>query len=79
MGTCRCRRPPHRAASHAAFEGPDLSETTLYHGHSYGGNALAAAVALRHLELLDEWDVLANVTARAAQFHELMARELAPL
>ncbi len=31
---------------------------TLYHGHSYSGNALAAAVALRHLELLDEWDVL---------------------
>ena len=40
-------------------------ERTLYHGHSYGGNALAAAVALRHLELLDAWDVLANVRARS--------------
>jgi len=44
-----------------AFLGPDLSEKTLYHGHSYSGNALAAAVALRHLQLLDELDVLANV------------------
>ena len=48
-----------------AFLGPDLGERTLYHGHSYGGNALAAAVALRHLELLDAWDVLANVRARS--------------
>jgi len=50
-----------------AFAGPDLSERTLYHGHSFGGNALAAAVALRHLALIDEWDVLANVVARSAQ------------
>ncbi len=55
----------------AAFDGPDLSERTLYHGHSYGGNALAAAVALRHLELIDERAVLDNVVARAA---ELAAR-----
>jgi adenosylmethionine-8-amino-7-oxononanoate aminotransferase len=58
-----------------AFLGPDLSEATLYHGHSYGGNALAAAVALRHLQLLDEWDVPANVRARAEQ----LAARLAPL
>src|SRR5260221_11806718 len=25
------------------FLGPDLGERTFYHGHSYGGNALAAA------------------------------------
>ncbi len=37
-----------------AFLGSDLGERTLYHGHSYGGNALAAAVALRQLELLRE-------------------------
>ena len=48
-----------------AFDGPDLSESTFYHGHSYGGNALACAVALRHLQLIDEWDVLANVEATA--------------
>lgn len=52
---------------HRAFLGEDLSERTLYHGHSFSGNALCAAVARRHLELIEEWDVLANVRARAAQ------------
>lgn len=49
------------------------------HGHSYGGNALAAAVALRHLRLLDERDVLANVAARSAQLQALLGRRVAPL
>ncbi|HEX2048124.1 MAG TPA: aminotransferase class III-fold pyridoxal phosphate-dependent enzyme [Acidimicrobiales bacterium] len=42
------------------------------HGHSYGGNALAAAVALRHLRLLHERAVLANVAARSAQLGRLL-------
>ena len=62
-----------------AFLGPDLSDKTLYHGHSYGGNALACAVALRHLQLLDEWDVLANVRAREAQLRTLLDERIAPL
>jgi adenosylmethionine-8-amino-7-oxononanoate aminotransferase len=62
-----------------AFLGPDLGERTLYHGHSYGGNALACAVALRHLELLEERDVLANVRARSAQLGELLDERVAPL
>ncbi len=45
----------------AAFDGPDLGTETFYHGHSYGGNALACAVALRHLRLLEEWRVLDHV------------------
>jgi adenosylmethionine-8-amino-7-oxononanoate aminotransferase len=57
-----------------AFLGPDLSERTFYHGHSFSGNALAAAVARRHLDLLDEWDVLANVRARADQLGALLDR-----
>lgn len=60
-----------------AFLGPDLSERTFYHGHSYGGNALAAAVALRHLRLLDEWDVLENVRARAEQLRSLLELHVA--
>jgi adenosylmethionine-8-amino-7-oxononanoate aminotransferase len=60
------------------FLGPDLSERTLYHGHSYGGNALAAAVALRHLRLLEEWDVLANVRARSAQLGSLLDERIRP-
>jgi len=50
-----------------AFLGEDLSERTFYHGHSYSGSALAAAVALRHLQLLSEWSVLDNVRARSEQ------------
>lgn len=62
-----------------SFLGPDLSERTFYHGHSYSGNALAAAVALRHLRLIDEHDVLANVRARAATLARLVGERLAPL
>jgi adenosylmethionine-8-amino-7-oxononanoate aminotransferase len=62
-----------------AFLGPDLSEHTLYHGHSYSGNALAAAVALRHLQLFDEWKVLDNVQARGAQLRSRLSAKVAPL
>jgi adenosylmethionine-8-amino-7-oxononanoate aminotransferase len=62
-----------------AFLGPDLSERTLYHGHSYSGNALACAVALRHLELLDSWDVLANVRARSDDLRALLTKHVAAL
>jgi adenosylmethionine-8-amino-7-oxononanoate aminotransferase len=64
---------------YAAFLGPDLSERTFYHGHSYSGNALAAAVALRHLRLLAERDVVAGVRARAATLRRLAGERLAPL
>jgi len=62
-----------------AFMGDDLSERTFYHGHSYGGNALAAAVASRHLELLVEWNVLANVEARSQELRRLLDERVAPL
>jgi adenosylmethionine-8-amino-7-oxononanoate aminotransferase len=60
-----------------AFDGADLSEATFYHGHSYGGNALACAVALRHLQLLSEWDVLANVATTAARLSTRLADTVA--
>ena len=62
-----------------AFLGPDLSERTFYHGHSYSGNALAAAVARRHLQLIGERDVLANVAARSAQLRALLDERVASL
>jgi adenosylmethionine-8-amino-7-oxononanoate aminotransferase len=65
------------ARVYEAFLGADLSELTFYHGHSFSGNALAAAVALRHLALLDEWDVLANVRARAAELAKGLAERVA--
>jgi adenosylmethionine-8-amino-7-oxononanoate aminotransferase len=55
-----------------AFLGADLSEKTFYHGHSYSGNALAAAVGLRHLQLLQERPVLDNVRARSSQLRALL-------
>jgi adenosylmethionine---8-amino-7-oxononanoate aminotransferase len=62
-----------------AFLGDDLGPTTLYHGHSYSGNALAAAVALRHLELLDAGNVLANVRERSEELRALLDDRVAPL
>jgi len=62
-----------------SFLGPDLSEQTLYHGHSYSGNALACAVALRHLELLEARDILVNVRARSAELRALLDARVAPL
>jgi adenosylmethionine-8-amino-7-oxononanoate aminotransferase len=61
-----------------SFLGDDLGPRTLYHGHSFGGNALAAAVALRHLELLEAWDVLANVRERSEELRELLNDRVAP-
>ena len=60
-----------------AFLGADLGPETFYHGHSYGGNALAAAVALEHLRLFDAWDVLGNVRARADQLSSLLTERVA--
>ena len=54
-----------------SFLGDDLGARTLYHGHSYGGNALAAAVALRHLELFEAWNVLENVRERSDELRAL--------
>jgi adenosylmethionine-8-amino-7-oxononanoate aminotransferase len=66
------------AAAHIyeRFLGPDLSERTFYHGHSYGGNALAAAVALRHLQLIESQGVLANVRERSAQLEQALATRI---
>jgi len=58
---------------YGAFLGADLGPATFYHGHSYGGNALAAAVALEHLRLLESRDVL----ARADQLASLLGERVA--
>ena len=68
------------AAGHVyeAFLGEDLGPRTLYHGHSFAGNALAAAAALEHLRLLEQWRVLDNVAARAGQLERALAGAVAP-
>jgi adenosylmethionine-8-amino-7-oxononanoate aminotransferase len=67
------------ASVYAAFLGDDLGPRTLYHGHSFQGNALAAAVALRHLQLLEERDVLANVRDRSVELAKLLDERVASL
>jgi adenosylmethionine-8-amino-7-oxononanoate aminotransferase len=62
-----------------SFLGEDLGPRTLYHGHSYQGNALAAAVALRHLRLLCEGDVLTNVRDRSSELAKLLQEQVATL
>jgi adenosylmethionine---8-amino-7-oxononanoate aminotransferase len=62
-----------------SFLGPDLGPQTFFHGHSYGGNALAAAVALEHLRLMEAWGVLTQVGLRAAQLSDLLERRIGPL
>ena len=61
-----------------AFLGEDLGPRTFYHGHSFAGNALAAAVALEHLRLIERDDVLHNVGRRAEQLEDLLMRSIAP-
>jgi adenosylmethionine---8-amino-7-oxononanoate aminotransferase len=48
-----------------AFLGAPDAGRTLYHGHSYAGNPLAAAVAVANLELFVAEDVAAIVRAKA--------------
>jgi adenosylmethionine-8-amino-7-oxononanoate aminotransferase len=50
-----------------SFEGELHEFKTLYHGHTYTGNPLAAAAALASIELFDTNDVLTGVVQRAAQ------------
>jgi adenosylmethionine-8-amino-7-oxononanoate aminotransferase len=53
-----------------SFLGGDPGPRTFFHGHSYGGNALAAAVALEHLRLYESWGVLDTAAANS----ELLGR-----
>jgi len=62
----------------AAFLGEDLGPSTLAHGHSFGGNALAAAVALAHLRLIRRPSVLGHVARLAEHLGELLQAQVAP-
>jgi len=47
---------------------------TLYHGHTYGGNPLAAAAALATLEVFEEENTLARIPEKVARLEEHLAR-----
>ena len=56
-----------------AFLGEDLGPRTFYHGHSYSGNALACAVATRHLELICERGLIDRAAAAAQRLGGALA------
>ncbi len=59
---------------YSAFLGSAASGRTLYHGHTYGGNPLAAAAALATLDVFDEEQTLADVESKASQLLERAGR-----
>jgi adenosylmethionine-8-amino-7-oxononanoate aminotransferase len=57
-----------------AFLGDYAESRTLYHGHTYGGNPLAAAVALASLDLFDAEQTLANLQPKIERLAEHLER-----
>jgi adenosylmethionine-8-amino-7-oxononanoate aminotransferase len=55
-----------------AFQGELQEHRTLYHGHTYTGNPLAAAAALASLDLFEKRDVLREVNRKATLLSELL-------
>ncbi len=61
-----------------AFLGEYSASRSFFHGHTFGGNPLAAAAALATIELFNEEKTLDNVQRRSATLERLLApfREL---
>jgi adenosylmethionine-8-amino-7-oxononanoate aminotransferase len=57
-----------------AFLGTWSEARTLYHGHSYGGNPLAAAAALASLAVFEEEQTLARLPAKADLLREQLGK-----
>ena len=56
-----------------AFLGDCASGRTFYHGHTYGGNPLAAAAAMATLDVFEEERTLQRLPEKIARLGELLA------
>jgi adenosylmethionine-8-amino-7-oxononanoate aminotransferase len=56
-----------------AFLGTHPQRRTFFHGHTYGGNPLGAAVALESLAIFDDERVLERMAASVVRLHERLA------
>lgn len=57
-----------------AFLGTYAESKTFYHGHTYGGNPLAAAAALATLDVFEEEQTLAKLPPKIARLGEHLQR-----
>ncbi|MEX2112223.1 MAG: adenosylmethionine--8-amino-7-oxononanoate transaminase [Pirellulales bacterium] len=57
-----------------AFLAPYVESKAFFHGHTYGGNALGAAVALATLDVFEEEQTLANLAPKIARLSQHLAR-----
>jgi adenosylmethionine-8-amino-7-oxononanoate aminotransferase len=57
-----------------AFLGTYADRRTLYHGHTYGGNPLAAAAALATLDVFDEEQTLANLPTKITRLSDHLCK-----
>jgi adenosylmethionine-8-amino-7-oxononanoate aminotransferase len=62
----------------AAFNATTAAGRTFYHGHTYSGNPLGAAVALANLQVFDDEATLAELEPKAARLADRL-REFAAL
>jgi adenosylmethionine---8-amino-7-oxononanoate aminotransferase len=58
---------------YSAFYGTAAEGKTFYHGHTYGGNPLGAAVALASLQVFDDEETLARLAPKVARLSERLA------
>jgi adenosylmethionine-8-amino-7-oxononanoate aminotransferase len=56
-----------------AFSGPAAAGRQFFHGHTYGGNPLAAAAAIASLDLFEDGQTLAHVRRQAARLQSSLA------
>jgi adenosylmethionine-8-amino-7-oxononanoate aminotransferase len=59
-----------------AFKGEWSEMKQFLHGHTYSGNPLACAAAIRNLELVTEHKLKENVKSRAREFRYALRRRI---